>query len=55
MALLKVSKDIMMPADSENYVVLVVLKQSFTFNIVDHKILINRLQNQIEFSGSVIK
>lgn len=54
-ALLKVTNDIMMPADSGEYTVLVLLDLSASFDTVDHKIKIKRLQELVEMTGSVLE
>jgi len=53
-ALLKVSNDIMMAADSGQYSVLILLDLSSAFDTLDHNVLINRLRNETGFSGSVL-
>lgn len=54
-ALLKVSSDIMMAADSGHYTVLVLLDLTSAFDTVDHEILIDRLKTVFGFSGSVLQ
>ncbi len=54
-ALLKVTSDILMSADSGEHTVLVLLDLSSAFDTVDHSILINRLHNLVGLSGSVLK
>uniref|UniRef100_A0A8C6VZY2 Reverse transcriptase domain-containing protein n=1 Tax=Nothobranchius furzeri TaxID=105023 RepID=A0A8C6VZY2_NOTFU len=54
-ALLKVSNDVLMAADSGQYTVLVSLNLSSAFDTVDHKILLHRLHNDLGFSGTVLK
>lgn len=54
-ALLKVSNDVQMAADSGRYSVLVLLDLSSAFDTVDHKILLNRLEKEFGIVGSVLK
>lgn len=54
-ALLKVSNDILMAADSGQYTVLILLDLSSAFDTLDHTVLIHRLCNEMGFSGSVLK
>lgn len=54
-ALLKVSSDIMMSADSGKYTVLVLLDLSLAFEIVNHEILINSVQDLAGMSGPVLR
>lgn len=54
-ALLKVSSDIMMSADSKEYTVLVLLEFSSAFDTIDHNIMINSLRDLVGMSGSVLK
>lgn len=53
-ALLKVTNDIMMSADSGEYTVLVLLDLTSAFDTVNHTILINRLRDLVGMSGSVL-
>lgn len=53
-ALLKVSSDIMMSADSGKCTVLVLLDLSSAFDTVDHQILLRRLRDEVGLSGSVL-
>ncbi len=53
-ALIRVSSDIMMAADSGEYTALVLLGLSSAFDTVDHSIMINRL-NDVGLSGTVSK
>ena len=52
-ALLKVSGDILMAADSGHYSVLILLDLSSAFDTLDHNVLINR-QNEMGFSWMVL-
>jgi len=54
-ALLKVSSDILMLANSGQYTVLILLDLSSAFDTLDHTGLINRLWSEMGFSGSVLK
>ena len=54
-ALLKISSDIMMSADSKDFTVLVLLDLSSAFDTIDHTIMINRLRDLVGMSGSVLK
>lgn len=54
-ALLKVSNDIMMSADSGEYTVLVLLDLSSAFDTVNHQIMLNRLKDVVGMSGTVVK
>lgn len=54
-ALLKVSNEVQMAADSGRYSVLVLLDLSSAFDTVDHKILLHRLENEFGVAGSVLK
>ena len=54
-ALLKVSNDILMAADSGECTVLVLLDLSAAFDSIDHNFLINRLHNLVGLSGAVLK
>uniref|UniRef100_A0A672H2B5 Reverse transcriptase domain-containing protein n=1 Tax=Salarias fasciatus TaxID=181472 RepID=A0A672H2B5_SALFA len=54
-ALLKVSSEILISADLGRYTVLVLVDLSSAFDTVDHQILINKLQDLIGLSGSVLK
>ncbi len=54
-ALLKLSNDILMAADSGECTVLVLLDLSAAFDSVDHDIWINRLHNLAGLSGAVLK
>uniref|UniRef100_A0A669E4F5 Reverse transcriptase domain-containing protein n=1 Tax=Oreochromis niloticus TaxID=8128 RepID=A0A669E4F5_ORENI len=54
-ALLRVSSDILMAADSGEYTVLVLLDLSSAFDTVDHSIMINRLKNLFGITGVVLK
>uniref|UniRef100_A0A669CXC1 Reverse transcriptase domain-containing protein n=1 Tax=Oreochromis niloticus TaxID=8128 RepID=A0A669CXC1_ORENI len=54
-ALLRVSSDILMAADSGEYTVLVLLDLSSAFDTVDHSIMINRLENLFGITGVVLK
>uniref|UniRef100_A0A3P9J3F2 Reverse transcriptase domain-containing protein n=1 Tax=Oryzias latipes TaxID=8090 RepID=A0A3P9J3F2_ORYLA len=53
-ALLRVSNDVLMAADSGQYTVLVLLDLKSAFDTVDHNILIERLHNDYGLSGSVL-
>lgn len=53
-ALLKVTNDIMMSADSGEYTVLVLLDLTSAFDTVNHTILINRPRDLVGMSGSVL-
>ena len=53
-ALLKVSSDIMMFADSGKCTVLVLLDLSSSFDTVSHQILLRRLRDEVGLSGSVL-
>ncbi|XP_039901842.1 uncharacterized protein LOC120742540 [Simochromis diagramma] len=53
-ALLKVTNDIMMSANSGEYTVLVLLDLTSAFDTVNHTILINRLRDLVGMSGSVL-
>uniref|UniRef100_A0A669CZI7 Reverse transcriptase domain-containing protein n=1 Tax=Oreochromis niloticus TaxID=8128 RepID=A0A669CZI7_ORENI len=53
-ALLKVTNDIVMSADSGEYTVLVLLDLTSAFDTVNHTILINRLRDLVGMSGSVL-
>uniref|UniRef100_A0A8C8DX31 Reverse transcriptase domain-containing protein n=1 Tax=Oryzias sinensis TaxID=183150 RepID=A0A8C8DX31_9TELE len=53
-ALLKVSSDILMSADSGKHTVLVLLDLASAFDTVDHQILLDRLRDLIGLSGSVL-
>ena len=53
-ALLKVSSDIMMSADSGKCTVLVLLDLSSAFDTIDHQILLRRLRDEVGLSGSVL-
>ncbi len=54
-ALLKVSNDILVSADSGEYTVLVLLDPSSAFDTVDHNTLIMRLHDLVGMSGSVLQ
>uniref|UniRef100_A0A672G6V9 Reverse transcriptase domain-containing protein n=1 Tax=Salarias fasciatus TaxID=181472 RepID=A0A672G6V9_SALFA len=54
-ALLKVSSDIQMAADSGQYSVLVLLDLSAAFDTVDHKLLLQRLNTDFGISGMVLE
>jgi hypothetical protein len=54
-ALLKVSNDIMMSADSGKHTVLVLLDLSSAFDTVDHQVLLKRLRDQVGLSGLVLQ
>lgn len=54
-ALLKVSSDIMMSADSGKCTVLVLLDLSSAFDTVDHQVLLGRLRDHVGLSGSVLQ
>ena len=54
-ALLKVSNDVLMAADSGQYTVLVLLDLTAAFDTVDHVIMIQRLQNDFGISGTVLE
>uniref|UniRef100_A0A8C5D5C0 Reverse transcriptase domain-containing protein n=1 Tax=Gouania willdenowi TaxID=441366 RepID=A0A8C5D5C0_GOUWI len=54
-ALLKVSSDVMMAADSGRYTVLVLLDRTAAFDTVDHSILVDRLESEMGFSGTVLQ
>ena len=54
-ALLKVSSDVLMSADSGEHTVLVLLDLSSAFDTVDHNILISRLRDRVGMSGLVLK
>ena len=54
-ALLKVSSDIMMSADSGKCTVLVLLDLSSAFDTIDHQILLRRLRDEVGLSGSVLR
>uniref|UniRef100_A0A669E0K7 Reverse transcriptase domain-containing protein n=1 Tax=Oreochromis niloticus TaxID=8128 RepID=A0A669E0K7_ORENI len=54
-ALLKVSSDILMAADSGEYTVLVLWDLSSAFDTVDHSIMINRLKDLFGITGVVLK
>uniref|UniRef100_A0A672G1H3 Reverse transcriptase domain-containing protein n=1 Tax=Salarias fasciatus TaxID=181472 RepID=A0A672G1H3_SALFA len=54
-ALLKVSSDIMMSADSGSCTVLVLLDLSSAFDTVDHQVLLCRLRDHVGLSGSVLQ
>lgn len=54
-ALVKVTNDVLMAADSRCYTVLVLLDLTSAFDTVDHSIFISRLKNEMGFSGSVLK
>lgn len=53
-ALIRVSSDIMMAADSGEYTLLVLLDLSSAFHTVDHSVMMNRLK-ELGLSGSVLK
>jgi len=54
-ALLKVSNDVLMAADSGQYTVLVLLDLTAAFDTVDHVIMIQHLQNDFGISGTVLE
>uniref|UniRef100_A0A8C6TLJ0 Reverse transcriptase domain-containing protein n=1 Tax=Neogobius melanostomus TaxID=47308 RepID=A0A8C6TLJ0_9GOBI len=54
-ALLKVSSDIRMAADSGQFSVLILLDLSAAFDTVDHKLLLQRLNTDFGISGTVLK
>jgi hypothetical protein len=54
-ALLKVHNDIMTHLDSGRAVALVLLDQSAAFDTVDHKILIRRLENYYNITGTALR
>uniref|UniRef100_A0A8C7WVE9 Reverse transcriptase domain-containing protein n=1 Tax=Oryzias sinensis TaxID=183150 RepID=A0A8C7WVE9_9TELE len=53
-ALLKVSNDVLMAADSGQYTVLVLLDLKSAFDTVNHEIMLERLHNDYGLSGSVL-
>lgn len=54
-ALLRVSSDVMIAADSGRYPVLVLLDLTSAFDSVDHDTLIDWLKSEIGFSGAVLQ
>uniref|UniRef100_A0A8C5GQG5 Reverse transcriptase domain-containing protein n=1 Tax=Gouania willdenowi TaxID=441366 RepID=A0A8C5GQG5_GOUWI len=54
-ALVKVSSDVMMAADSGRYTVLTLLDLTSAFDTVDHNTLIHRLKSEMGFSGAVLQ
>uniref|UniRef100_A0A8C6U6R4 Reverse transcriptase domain-containing protein n=1 Tax=Neogobius melanostomus TaxID=47308 RepID=A0A8C6U6R4_9GOBI len=54
-ALLKVSSDVMMAADSGKRTVLILLDLTSAFDTVDHQVLLRRLRDEIGLSGSVLQ
>lgn len=53
MALLKVSSDIIMAADSGKHTVLVLLDLSSAFDTADHQVLLRRMRDQVGLSGFI--
>ena len=53
-ALLKVKADILKAMDNQEVTCLVVLDLSATFDMVDHKILLNQLENQFGIKGMAL-
>uniref|UniRef100_A0A3P9JCY3 Reverse transcriptase domain-containing protein n=1 Tax=Oryzias latipes TaxID=8090 RepID=A0A3P9JCY3_ORYLA len=53
-ALLKVSNDVLMAADSGQYTVLILLDLKSAFDTVNHEIMLERLHNNYGLSGSVL-
>ncbi len=53
-ALLKVTNDIMLVSDNGSDVALVLLDLSSAFDMVDHYILMSRLENLLGFQGTVL-
>ncbi len=54
-ALLKVTNDIMLATDNGSAVALVLLDLSSAFDMVDHTILISRLENLVDIQDTVLK
>lgn len=54
-ALVKVSSDILMSADSGKHTVLVLLDLTSAFDTIDHNIMLNKLQDLLGISRSVLK
>uniref|UniRef100_A0A8C2FL91 Reverse transcriptase domain-containing protein n=1 Tax=Cyprinus carpio TaxID=7962 RepID=A0A8C2FL91_CYPCA len=54
-ALVKVSSDILMSADSGKHTVLVLLDLTSAFDTIDHNIMLDKLQDLLGISGSVLK
>ena len=53
-ALLLVQNDILKSIDNEQYVVLLLLDLSAAFDIVDHKILLQRLRSRLGTRGKAL-
>lgn len=52
---MKVSSDILMSADSGKHTVLVLLDLTSAFDTIDHNIMLNKLQDLLGISRSVLK